>query len=67
MMRRIISFILAFALTAGGGVWLVFQLLGYLAGERFFFMLVMAACLMLGVGGYWLWCDFYGPTRNAEG
>jgi hypothetical protein len=50
-MRRTIELILALALSVGGGVWLAFQLS---SAGRIFYTLILAAYLMIGMGGAWL-------------
>jgi hypothetical protein len=60
-MRRTIELVLALALTAGGCVWLAFQVLG---PGRIFFTLILAAYIMIGVGGFWLGGLHYSSSRK---
>jgi hypothetical protein len=65
-MRRLIEFLLALALTAGGGLWLLFQVF---VAELVFSKSLMAACLIFGVGVYWL-CGrntLLNPISNNDG
>jgi hypothetical protein len=62
-MRRTIELILALALSVGGGVWLAFQLL---SAGRIFYMLILAAYLMIGVGGAWLGALHYSSLRKKD-
>jgi hypothetical protein len=62
-MRREIRFCVALIMVVGGGLWLLYQLFiaDYLVDR-----LIIAACVMVGTGGYWLWDHWINPTPNRE-
>jgi hypothetical protein len=62
-MRRIISFIMALALTTGGGLVLAPQLFG----PRWYGLLVLAGGTRLGLWSYWLWADFINAAPKKDG
>jgi hypothetical protein len=68
-MRRINSFLLASALTLGGAVLLVLQLITVYETGAFRGIMAVAAVMMLVIGIYWIYEDFLrGPAdRDTEG
>jgi hypothetical protein len=62
-MRRALSFVGSLSLIGGGA----FVLIGHLMyGEVIRGIVLMAAALMLGLGGYWFWADFMGGEPRAK-
>ena len=59
IMRRVVSFLLAFALMFVG-------MLVLLIGPGWHGILIFVGCSMLGLGAYWFWVDFINPTREEE-
>jgi hypothetical protein len=62
-MRRIISFIVALALTTVGGLVLAPQLFG----PRWYGLLVLAGGTMLGHWSYRLWVDVINTASKKDG
>jgi hypothetical protein len=62
-MRRIIGFIVATVLTAGGGLWLLLQIF---RPDQTFGTPLMGLCLMLGVGAYWFWANYIAKSTPEE-
>jgi hypothetical protein len=62
-MSRILGFILALALTGGGALWLLFQIL---ISEHTSRNLVAAAGIVLAMGAYWLWTDYIAPRLTRK-
>jgi hypothetical protein len=62
-MRRKIRFAVALVMVAGGGVWLLLQLF---SADYVFDRLTIAACLIVGIGAYWLWVHYINATANQE-
>jgi hypothetical protein len=62
--RRIIGFVVASAMTVGGGFWLYFQLF---VAERGFGKLIIGACFLPGLGAYWLWVNYIDAAPNRYG
>ncbi|MFO1097624.1 MAG: hypothetical protein U1E81_04910 [Xanthobacteraceae bacterium] len=62
-MRRAIGFILATVLTAGGGLWLLFQIF---RPDQTFGTPLLGLCLLLGVGSYWYWATFIAKSSPEE-
>jgi hypothetical protein len=67
-MRRIISFLLAIALTLCGAVLVALQLLTAYETGAFRGITAVAAGLMMVIGAYWIYEDFFsGPAeRDTE-
>jgi len=63
MVRRIISFVLALALTAASG-FALFYLLFFANGFKLW--MPVASGVMLFVGGYWLWADFIDAEPRPD-
>jgi hypothetical protein len=62
-MRRKIRFVVALVMVAGGGLWLLFQLF---FADYVFDRLIIAACLIVGIGAYWLWVHYINAAPNQE-
>ena len=54
-MRRKIRFVVALIMVVGGGMWLLFQLF---IADYVFGRLIIAACLIVGIGVYGLWAHY---------
>jgi len=63
-MSRILGFILAVGLTAGGGLWLLLQ---FIFAEQVSGNLVAAAFIVLTMGVYWLWIDYIHTPPSQDG
>lgn len=61
--RRKIKFVVALVMVTGGGLWLLFQLF---IADYVFGRLIIAACLIVGIGAYWLWAHYINATPNQE-
>ena len=62
-MRRIIGFILATVLTAGGGLWLLLQIF---RPDQTFGTPLMGLSLLFGIGAYWYWANFIAKSSSEE-
>jgi hypothetical protein len=62
-MRRKIRFVVALVMVTGGGLWLLFQLF---IADYVFGRLIIAACLIVGIGAYWLWAHYINATPNQD-
>ena len=62
-MRRKIRFAVALVMVAGGGLWLLFQLF---SADYVFDRATIAACLIVGIGAYWLWAHYINAIPNQE-
>jgi hypothetical protein len=61
--RRKIKFVVALVMVTGGGLWLLFQLF---IADYVFGRLIRAACLIVGIGAYWLWAHYINATPSQE-
>ena len=63
-MSRLLGLIIALALTAGGALWLLVQIIIPEHASR---NLVVAAGIVLAMGAYWLWTDYVRGKPRQEG
>ena len=61
-MCRVIGFILATVLTAGGGLWLLLQILT----RSDLGTPLMGLSLLFGIGAYWYWANFIAKSSSEE-
>jgi hypothetical protein len=65
-MRRIISFLLAIALTLSGAVLLVLQLVTAYETGAFRGIMAVASGMMLVIGVYWIYEDFFSARSTSQ-
>ena len=63
-MSRLLELIIALALTAGGALWLLVQIIIPEEASR---NLVVAAGIVLAMGAHWLWTDYVRGKPRQEG
>ena len=57
MIRKIVCFVVASAMFAGG----LYTTYNTLIVEHMFGRYMLMGVFLAGLGGYWLWIDFLGP------
>jgi hypothetical protein len=63
-MSWLVGIILSLALTTGGTLWLLVQIIMPEYTSR---NLVVAACIVIAMGAHWLWNDYVRPKRGQGG